>query len=412
MRQPFLEHIKTEKGKKVFFSMIFLSLSVVFLLAGYSFVRSPAESLLIFYFGAAKKPYAMALVPVAMGILIYGYGYMLSKVGSKRAVLYSMGTSMIFFLVIYTMLKARMSSAAFLLYLFKEAYIVILVEQVWSFVNSIETKEEANFYNGPIAGMGAFGPMTADFLIGKYSVAFTTENFVLLASLTFVPCIVFMWLAYRFAGEPQPSREEAGGARGHLHLSLLKENKTVFFIALVIFCTQIVSTLLDLRFTQLVQDNIKSKDLRTSYFGHFWLWVNAFSFFMQFLLTPVIMRKISIKIIQIAIPLVHVANCILLFIYPSLSMAAAAFFVFKGIDYSLFRASKETLYIPFSYDTRYRAKQVADAFTYRFSKGFTATVISTFSFFSSVSGSLFSLFAAFFAGVWAVLSVPMTKVRK
>ena len=42
---------------------------------------------------------------------------------------------------------------------------------------------------------------------------------------------------------------------------------------------------------------------------------------------------------------------------------------FKCIDYSLFRAAKELLYIPLSYDAKYRTKGIIDVFAYRFGKG-------------------------------------------
>jgi len=78
------------------------------------------------------------------------------------------------------------------------------------------------------------------------------------------------------------------------------------------------------------------------------------------------------------------------------------------MDYSIFRASKETLYIPFSYDTRYRAKQVADAFTYRFSKGFTAMALSALKAAGSIPAAAYASAALVFSGLWFGLSFPMT----
>ncbi len=47
----------------------------------------------------------------------------------------------------------------------------------------------------------------------------------------------------------------------------------------------------------------------------------------------------------------------------------AAYVCFKSIDYTLFRASKELLYIPLSFDVRFRSKEFIDVFGYRGSKG-------------------------------------------
>ena len=226
-----------------------------------------------------------------------------------------------------------------------------------------------------------------------------------------VPAMLLFWLAYKKAGEPKPMSDEAGGKKGHLHLSILKENRTVLYIALIIFATQVVATVLDLNFARLVAEALPDKDLRTAYLGGFWMKVNIFSFSMQFLLTPILLRRIPIRGIQAAIPAVHLAACALLLVNPQLGAAALAFLLFKGMDYSIFRASKETLYIPFSYDTRYRAKQVADAFTYRFSKGLTAIVLSAVSAATVIPVALYAASGFLFSGVWLGLSFPLTAKR-
>jgi ATP/ADP translocase len=140
--------------------------------------------------------------------------------------------------------------------------------------------------------------------------------------------------------------------------------------------------------------------------------VNIVAFAMQFLITPIVMKKVSIRVIQVAIPLIHCVNFIILFVYPQLAFAAFAFLTFKSVDYSIFRASKETLYIPFSFDTRYRAKQIADAFTYRFSKGFTAFCIYAISSFTIISGVFYAVAGILFSGIWTAFAFPLTKNRE
>ena len=407
----FFENLKTERGKKILVSMLALSFSIAFLVAGYEFIRSASESLLIHHYGVANKPYAMALVPFMMALLIYGYGRLLSLFGSKKAFLISISISMFLFVIFFIGLKNGYRPFAFLLYLFKEAYIVILIEQIWSFINSTLKSDEAKLYNGPITGMAAFGPIMAGYLIARYAVRFSTENFILVATVMMIPTLIFAWIAYNKAGEPVPSKDETGGVKGHTGLHILRENKTIMYIALVVFLTQIVSALMDLRFSQLVQDSIIGKDLRTAYFGGFWMKVNIVAFAMQFLITPILMKRVSIRVIQVAIPLIHCVNFIILFVYPQLAFAAFAFLTFKSVDYSIFRASKETLYIPFSFDTRYRAKQIADAFTYRFSKGFTALCISAISSVTIVGGTFYALAGILFSGIWTAFAFPLTTDR-
>jgi ATP/ADP translocase len=407
-----LEALRTERGRHVAAAVFLAGLSAMFLFCGYEFIRSPAESIFMEQFGAEYKPYAIACVPFMMAAMIYGYGRLLSAWGAKRAMAVSMLGSAAFFLLAWALLGRAGRWFAFFLLVFKESYVVIISEQYWSFINSVLKDEEGKVFNGPVAGLGALGSLTGGWLLGRYVMATGTEMFVLFAALIILPAAWLCWLAYGRAGEPKPSDAEAGGRQGHIHLSILRENRTVLFIAFIIFAAQVVATALDFRFTQLVQDYMPLKDARTAYLGNFWMYVNVFSFSMQFLLTPFLLRWIPRRGILTSIPAVHIVTCALLFLFPSLGLASAAFLLFKGMDYSIFRASKETLYIPFSYDTRYRAKQVADAFTYRFAKGVTATWVSAMKAAGSIAPGFYPALGAVFSAAWLVMSFPLTAKRE
>jgi AAA family ATP:ADP antiporter len=387
--------LKTERGRHVAKAMFLAGLSAMFLFCGYEFIRSSVESIFLSRFSAESKPYALSCVPVMMGILIYLYGRLLSAVGSSRAMAGSMLISSAVFTLAFFGLKTGNKWLVFLFYVFKESYVVIISEQYWSFINSTLKDEEGRVFNGPVAGLGALGSLVGGFLLGRYVVAFHSETFILFSAAAFLPALALFWLAYKQGGEPAPSREEANGKKGHLHLSILRENRTVLYIALIIFTAQVVSTLLDLRFTLLLKEALPDKDLRTAFLGNFWMRVNIFSFTMQFLFTPLLLRYIRVRWIQLSIPLLNLCTCAYLFAYPGIFAAGLAFMLFKGMDYSIFRASKETLYIPFSYDTRYRAKQVADAFSYRFSKGCTAVVLSAATAAGSIPAAIYAGAAMF-----------------
>jgi len=407
-----LAALKTERGRHVAGAVFLAGLSAMFLFCGYEFIRSPAESIFMDQFGAEYKPYAIACVPFMMAAMIYGYGRMLSAVGAKKAMVVSMLGSAAFFVLAWAMLGSAGRWFAFFLLVFKESYVVIISEQYWSFINSVLRDEEGKVFNGPVAGLGALGSLIGGWLLSRYVMGLGTDKFVLFAALIILPAAVLSWLSYNAAGEPKPTAEEAGGKKGHLHLSILKENRTVLFIAFIIFAAQVVATALDFRFTQLVQDYMPLKDQRTAYLGNFWMYVNVFSFSMQFLLTPLLLRYIPRRGILTAIPAVHIVTCALLLLYPTLGLASAAFLLFKGMDYSIFRASKETLYIPFSYDTRYRAKQVADAFTYRFAKGVTAVWVSGMKTVGTIAPAFYPALGIVFSGAWLAMSFPLTARRE
>ena len=92
--------------------------------------------------------------------------------------------------------------------------------------------------------------------------------------------------------------------------------------------------------------------------------------------------------------------------HPTLGFAAGAYIVFKMFDYSLFKAAKETLYIPLSYDARYRAKEVVDVLGYRTAKGATSAVIAGFErWVGPAVARAYGPVALAATGVWAVAAL-------
>lgn len=371
--------LKTERSKTVGFSSILLGFSAMFCFMGYELIRSGSESIFLSVFSASDKIYALAITPFFLFCLIYFYGILLSRYGSKKTMIIYFIFVIISIGIILFFCYKKITLAIFFILVFKEAYVVILSEMYWSYINSILTKDEAKIINGPIAGLGATGSLIGGLFVSRYAVTLSTELVVFITILLLIPSLILFYYSYNFGGEPKPNEDEAGGKKGTLHLSIIFENKTVLILAVMVFLSQVFSTLSDINFTSYIK-NIVDKDIRTSYLGGFWTKVNTISFIMQFVITPVLLRKFNVKYILLIIPIIHFSTSLYSFIYPSLFSASLVFMIFKSFDYSIYRASKEILYIPFSYDTRYRIKQFVDAFLYRLSKGAVSITLSLLTF--------------------------------
>lgn len=393
-------------------AMVALSIAASFLVGGYEFVRSVSTSEFIDAYGSANLPYAMAAMVPALALLVYAYGRALSRWGAMRSLA---GTSLLtagVFFACYAGLRAGFKPAALILYIYRQAYIVIIIEQYWSLINSTLTHSQAKLYNGPIIGGASVGPIIAGAILHRWAVSIGSEPFILLAAATLIPAAVFSYAAYRLAGEPKPSAAEKGGGEGHINLKLFSRTRSLVYLAIVVGLTQVVSTALSLRFYGLLESSIAIKDARTAYLGGFWSIINSFSFVLQFILTPIIMHRATLRTIFISIPLMHAAACAAVLVSPSLTVAAASVILFKGFDYSLFRAAKETLYIPLSFDARYRAKQVIDAFTYRFAKGGTAGLMALATgIMGTIPGAAYAALAGAAALAWAGVAVPLTRKK-
>jgi ATP/ADP translocase len=85
---------------------------------------------------------------------------------------------------------------------------------------------------------------------------------------------------------------------------------------------------------------------------------------------------------------------------------------FKTLDYSLFRGAKELVYLPLSFDGRYRTKELIDVFGYRSGKAVSSLGIAALQK-TGLELSVWFLPAAFALGtLWMGLTLPMTSMRK
>lgn len=391
-----------------------VGLAAGFLLCGYEFVRSPSTSLFIEAYGAKNLPYAMVSGSVFTILLLYGYGRLLTVAGPRRTLFISTLISACILAVAFLGTQANIRFAALLLYAFREAYIVILVEQYWSFINSTLSEGEARRLNGFICGLGSLGAIAGGYATGylaKAGSAFYvgTENIVLLAAACLVPAALFTELGYRLGGEPEPTAEEKSEKRS-LALKLFVDSSYLRRIALLIVLTQLISTTLDLRFFGLVEEALPVKDARTAFTGTFYGRLNVAAGLLQFVVTPILLSVLSLRVIHLLIPLAHIAAAAALLIHPSLFTGGLAFMTFKALDYSLFRAAKEIFYMPLSFDSRYRAKEVIDAFGYRAAKGLAgglASVVSTAVKVIPGAGYAWAVIAC--AGAWLLTVTPLVR---
>lgn len=355
-------------------AIVSIAFAAGFLLCGYEFIRSASTSLYIEAYGADRLPYAMVAGTVFTALFIYAYGWTLTFIGPRRTLAVSSLFSSLIMVGCYLALRSGVGIASGVAYALREAYIVVIIEQYWSFINSTLREGNAKKLNGPICGVGSLGAMSGGYLVGRLAENIGTEPLLLLAAASLIPALICSDLSYRFGGEPAPAEREQG--KKSLALSLFKDSSYLRRIGLLIILTQLISTTFDLRWSLLVEEALPVKDARTAYLGNFYMTLNGIAFALQFIVAPILLSFIALRFIHPAIPIVHVITAAVLILKPTLFTGSFAYLTFKVLDYSIFRAGKEIFYIPLSFDSRYRAKEVIDSFGYRASKGGIAGLAS------------------------------------
>ncbi len=353
-----------------------MAATTFFLILGYEFIRSSSNSLFQQTYGSENLALAMMAIPLAMIPMIWAYNRALSRLGPQKTFLVSSLASSAGIVLCLGLIWSGVDFGRIALFIFRETYIVIVLEQCWSFLDSTETEENAAKSNSYAAGFSTLGAVFGGWAVYWLAHGLGTSAMPAVTAITLVLTAGTSWWAYdRAQGLVRFKEREAHSSAGSLGLAEFRRTPLLISILSVVMLTQLMSTVLGLAFQHHLQQAIPGIDAQTAYSGRFYAIQSMLSLGMQFLIAPMVLRHVPMTALQLAIPVVHVVTASLLFAEPGLATAGIAFMAVKALDYSFFRITKEMFYLPLSSDVRFRTKQLIDVLGYRVSKGAASSFV-------------------------------------
>lgn len=337
-----------------------------FVLGSYAVARPATESLFLQEHGSARLPWVWIALAFGATATVALYqrlcsSWSLTKLLS-RALAFS-GALLVALLALYRVWPA---GATFLLYCWKDIYVVVLVEVIWGIANVTFRLRTARWAYGLFCVAGSAGGILANLGVGRLSHAIGTVN----ALWAVLPLLAAAGLVgVRFApiwapASPAPrgaGRVERGG------LSVLTRSPYLVLMVALIGVVQIAITLVDYQFNVTIESAIPEVDARTAAIGEVYATIDASSMILQ-LATGPILRAVGVRGVLVGIP-VLIALALSAFVAaPRVLTIAIAKVATKAFDYSLFRAAKEILYLPLPYEEKTEGKAIVDVLTYRVSK--------------------------------------------
>ena len=389
-----------------------MAAAAFFTLVGYEFIRSPATVLFKNTWGAENLPLVMSAMPVVVFGGVALYGWILSHLGPRRTLLVTSLGSSCFIVACYFGLLTGSKMVTPILFLIKELYIVLLIEQYWSYINSSLTPTTAKKVNGPITGIaglgGVVGGSVGSLIVGPLG----TEAMVLAAALMLIPAAIVSNLTYRLHGEPEAPDTSDESISHHMGWQMFRSNPTLVCLLAIVLSSQVIAAVLDFKFNELLSVEFAgATDMETAFQLRFWGFLNLASIGLQFVIAPLLLSFIALRLVHLMLPLIHFTAITFAIIEPSVFSVGLAFFLFKAFDYSIFRAAKEILYIPLEFDARYRAKEVIDVFGYRTGKGGSSVLIALAQRAGVIMGNYYLYIAFFMAAIWLTLVFPLTRQK-
>lgn len=361
------------------------------ILLSYGLCRSAIDSLLQADNGKGATQYAYALVALAVTIVIPLYSRAASKFALGHVMALSAATTAAVLAALLFARSLNMPYASYLLYIWKDVYVVILVELVWTLANSAFKTNTARWAYGFFCVAGTFGDMSGSYLSGKLAHSVGSAELLWLI-VPLMGAVAFVGIAAaKSCGWPHPNSKSA--ARGIL--GVLRTSRSIQLLLALIVVIQIVTTVIDFSYLTTGFEAYPDLDDRTEAYAQVQMAIGLVSLVLQALSGAIVM-VIGVRALVIVLPVILGAAALYASLHPTFAGLAILKVVNKSLDYSLFRTSKELLYRPLSYAERTQGKAAVDIFGYRAAKGAASGLIEVV--------ALVAMVTAIGIGLWLILA--------
>ena len=380
-----------------------LLLLAVLVMASYEIARPAAESLFVGVHGVEAIPSAWIAVAVGVALTVAVYNRVVRWLRLDRMFGGAALVSVVIMALIQGARELELPGYAYLLYVWKDLYIVVLVEAFWSISNQLFDLKSARRLYGLFCAAGSIGGILGARLLRWATELWGTEEAIWLVGPLLVGAAVVAFGLGASTSIPAPAaKQQVDFGAG---FGLLKTSRYLLLLLLLVLFGQLLMNLLDFQFQDIAATSYPDTDERTAAVSKVYEAISYGALALQ-VTTSMIVRLLGDRGVLVGVPALFGAASLALLFSPVFLVAAGAKVTSKVLDYSVFRAAKEMLYLPLSYAEQTQGKALIDILTYRLAKGGAALLIQgLLALGLSIVIAPMSVFVAVCWGVIAVLLI-------
>ncbi len=376
--------------------LLWVALLAFLILFSYGLARSPIDALLQADNGRDATKYAYALVALGVTLIVPLYARAASRfpIGMVMGLSSAVTAVSVALLLIARSFEIPYSSYA--LYIWKDVYVVVLVELVWTLANSAFKSNTAKWAYGFFCVAGTAGDMSGSYISSKLAHSVGSAQLLWLIPPVMAAVAAVGLISARACGWPKPAGKSAMTGL----VSVIRASRSIQLLLALVAVIQVVTTVIDFTYLSAAFDAYSDVDDRTEVYAKVSMAISLGSLTLQ-ALSGAIVTLIGVRLLVVALPAILGAAALYAAVHPTFVGIAVLKIVNKGLDYSLFRTSKEMLYRPLNYAERTQGKAAVDIFGYRAAKGAASGLLV------GLSGvaSLVAVATAVGIGLWLVLAV-------
>ncbi|MBH1988538.1 MAG: hypothetical protein I8H72_00705 [Myxococcaceae bacterium] len=379
------------------------------IIASYGFARPVTDSLFLEHYGAKGLPNVFLLSAAATVVAMAVY----NRFNARYSLLALLGgaatlSSLLLCLGLLAF-KMQIPYAVYGLYVWREVYMILLVEIFWSLADTLFNIRSARKSYGIVLGMGSLGGFAVNLMVGPISMRIGTEW----ALLGVLPCLglcTILTLAFSrtLGGKPVFKKSDVKQL-GAGSLSVVRNSRYLLPLLFLIAIVQISISLVDLQFNAALEIAYPEMNARTGMIGQVHAVIDVFATFLQFF-SGMVIGSLGTGGVFVGIPITLGLAILSFIVSPHFLTAAILKVTSKCFDYSIFRASKEMLYIPLSHLEKTQGKALIDILIYRVAKSSAALLMI---FLISIQFSDYVMHIAMsLMFAWILLAVVIVKRYK
>lgn len=377
LKQALLEVKSYSLQEKLF--IIFAMICGFCITSEYSVTKPVSYSVFISFFSASYFPCAW-LVSVPLNLFIVSlYNRYLPRFGCLRATCF-----IAFTIILINCLSSQLLQyspiASFLHFVFKDIYVMLLFQCLWSVIHSTIAYKRAKYLYGILYSLGGLGAALGSTIPRFFAVKAGSESLLLFSAFI----LTMFTISYRYLLKAREAISSEGKQLPDITLkksdttggfTLIKNSKYLTLILLIVVFMQVSCSLIDLQFNCYLEKAIPSKDLRTEYYGKLYGLIHSLNIGFQLFGSYLLLKIIGVKKSHLLMPLFFCMNMITFLFFPTFRLASFCYATLKSSDYSVFSILKEMLYLPLSVEEKFKAKSIIDVFAYRSSKAVASLLV-------------------------------------
>lgn len=379
--------------------------ALAFLTIGsYEIARPAVESLFLETYSQAGLPWVWLSVAGSAVVVVALFNRLATRVPIARLLVGTTLSCIGVLVLLMGCVSWGMPGATFALYIFKDLYVVVIVETFWSMADLYFPSHTARWAYGLFCGAGSIGSIVGGVTVGRMAAwTGTLHTLWLVVGMLALVALGAHLLSTRL-DMAKPTQQANMGLKDALRV--LTGSPYLGVMVALVACTQVAITLIDYEFNGIVSRTYPNLDERTQVIGIIYSVIAAAALVLQLSTGPVL-KFIGVSRTLLGLPALLLTAVAAFLVTPVFGVMAVAKIASKAFDYSLFRASKEMLYIPLSYREKTEGKAVVDILTYRVAKGGVSLLLLGVAALSlSVATSAMTMVAI---ALWLGITVLLTR---